>query len=91
MHDFYASQDNACAAKVVEAHHRPDNAFDGTMILFDDVVQILDLPDLDRRFPFSVDGLQDRQIGPAFIRERTLMWLRPISGASAERTPDWSH
>jgi hypothetical protein len=30
------------------------------MILLDDVVQILDLPDLDGRFPLSVDGLPGR-------------------------------
>jgi hypothetical protein len=32
------------------------------MTLFDDVVQMLDLPDLDGRFPFSVDGLKGGQI-----------------------------
>jgi hypothetical protein len=28
-----------------------DNALDGTMILLDDIVQILDLSDTDGRFP----------------------------------------
>jgi hypothetical protein len=37
------------------------------MILLDDVVQILDLPDLYGRFPLSVDGLQGGQISPAFV------------------------
>ena len=33
MHDFDACQDDAGAAKILEAHHRLDDAFDGTVIL----------------------------------------------------------
>lgn len=68
MHDFYACQDNAGAAKILETHHRPDNAFDGTMILLDDIIHILDLSDPDGRFPFGVDGLKGRQIGPNAVQ-----------------------
>ncbi|CAE6944324.1 hypothetical protein R69927_07843 [Paraburkholderia domus] len=50
------------------------------MILLDYVVQILDLPDLDRRFPFSVDGLQGRQIGPAFVHGHGLRRAVAIDG-----------
>jgi hypothetical protein len=50
------------------------------MILFDDVVQILDLADLDGRFPFSVDGLQGRQTGPAFIHGHGLGRAVAIDG-----------
>jgi hypothetical protein len=34
---------------------------------FDNVVQVLDLTDLDGRFPFSVDALDGGQIGAAFV------------------------
>jgi hypothetical protein len=41
VHDFDACQDDASAAKILEAHHWPDNALDGAVILFDDVVKYL--------------------------------------------------
>ena len=50
------------------------------MILFDDIVQILDLSNLDGRFPFSVDGLQGGQIGPTFIHGHGLRRAVTIDG-----------
>jgi hypothetical protein len=41
-------QDSARTLEILEARHWFDDALDGTMILFDDVVQVLDLPDLER-------------------------------------------
>jgi len=35
----------------------PFISFDRPMILLDDIVRILDLPDLDGRFPLGVDDL----------------------------------
>lgn len=67
MHHFDAGQDDASTTKILEAHHRFDNAFDGPVVLLDDVVQILDLTDLDGRFRFGVDRLEGRQIGSAFV------------------------
>lgn len=37
------------------------------MILLENIVQIFDLTDLDGRFALSVDGMEGRQIGPAFV------------------------
>jgi hypothetical protein len=42
------------------------------MVLLDDVVQVLDLPDLDGRFPFSVEGLEGGQISAAFVHGNSL-------------------
>jgi hypothetical protein len=53
--------------EILEAHHGPDSTFDRPVILLDDVVRILDLLDLNGRFPFSVDVLKGSQIGSAFI------------------------
>jgi hypothetical protein len=50
------------------------------MVMLDDVVQILDLPDLDGRFPFSVDGLKGRQIGAAFVHGNGLWRAVLIDG-----------
>jgi hypothetical protein len=36
------------AQQILEPHYRFDDAFDGTVILLDDVVQVFVLPDLDR-------------------------------------------
>lgn len=55
MHDFDACQDVAGAARILEAHHRLDDAFDGTVILLDDVVQVLALSDLDWCWPIRVE------------------------------------
>ena len=49
--EINAEKDNARAPGIFEAHHRLDEAFDGTMVLLDEVVEILVLPDPDRRGP----------------------------------------
>ncbi|MEA3094757.1 MAG: hypothetical protein QOJ04_6099, partial [Caballeronia sp.] len=64
---FDAGQDDAGAPRILETHHRPGDAFDRPVILPYDVIQILDLADLDRRFPFSIDTLDGGQIGAAFV------------------------
>jgi len=78
MHHLDARQDDAGATKVLEAHHGFDDAFDGTMVLFNKVVQILVLPDFDGRFPVSIDRVQGGQIAP-------LLSTVTVSGA-----PFWS-
>ena len=44
MHEFDAGEKDAGAAKILEAEHRSGSAFYGTVVLLNDVVQILDLP-----------------------------------------------
>jgi hypothetical protein len=80
MHRFDARQDDVGAPEILEAHHGPGSAFDSPMILLHDVVQILDLPDLDGHFAFSVDGLEGGQISPAFIHGYGLRRAVPING-----------
>jgi hypothetical protein len=67
MYGLDAPQNDACATKALEAHHWAGSTFDGPVILFDNVVQILFLADLDRRFPSGVDRLQGSQILSALI------------------------
>ena len=42
-HGLDTGDECPCAAKRLEAEHRPHDAFDGPMVLFDDVVEILRL------------------------------------------------
>jgi hypothetical protein len=41
VHDFDAGENDACTPEILEAHHRLDDAFDGAVILLDDVIQVL--------------------------------------------------
>jgi hypothetical protein len=50
VHQFDTARDDASAAEVFEAELRPDYAFDRSMVLVDNLVQVLRLSDLDRRF-----------------------------------------
>jgi hypothetical protein len=58
----------------------PFISFDRPMILLDDIVRILDLPDLDGRFPLGVDDLEGGQIRPSFIHGHGLGHPVPIDG-----------
>ena len=44
---FNSSQRDLCGPKTLESQHRATLAFDAPMILFNDVVEVLALPDLD--------------------------------------------
>jgi hypothetical protein len=45
VHHFNTAQDHASAVRSLEAEHRANATFDGTMILFDPVIQIATLAD----------------------------------------------
>jgi hypothetical protein len=64
MHDFNARKNDARAPEILEAHHRHADVFDGAVILLDDAVQVLVLPDPDRPLPLGVDGLQRARLAP---------------------------
>jgi len=49
VHHFDAAQNDAGATKILEVHHRFEDAFDGTVVLLDEVVQILVLADFNGR------------------------------------------
>jgi len=61
----------------LEAHHWPRDPLDEAMVLLNDVVQILDLPDLDHstnagEFQDHVHRLKARQIGAALVDDNPL-------------------
>lgn len=47
VHELDSTQDDAHAVEVLNPKHLPGSTFNGPMVLFDDVVQILDLKNLD--------------------------------------------
>ena len=57
MHDLEATQNYACATKILEAGHRPGATLDGKLVLLDDVVQELLLANPDRCLTVSVELL----------------------------------
>lgn len=58
MHQFDAGQDRVRCAKRFETEHRPRDAFDRAVILLDNVVKVLDLPNRNWDFAFHVQLLQ---------------------------------
>lgn len=55
VHEFDAGEKDASAAKIFEAEHRSGSEFDRAVVLFDDVVQVLDLAYDDRLPALGVD------------------------------------
>jgi hypothetical protein len=55
VHGFDADQDDAGAAKVLETQYWPYNAFDSSVILLDNVVQVLRLSNFDRCLTLEID------------------------------------
>ena len=51
----------------LEASHGSAPLLDRPMILFDDVVQILDLTNLDGRLAFGIHCMKRGQVGTAFV------------------------
>lgn len=54
-------------SKRFETEHRPRDAFDRTVILLDNVVEIFDLPNRDRYFAFLVQLPQRCLVGAALV------------------------
>lgn len=75
VHEFEPCEDCLRRAKRLEAKHRPGDPFDGTMILLHDVVEVFDLPDLDRDVPFRIQLVDAALLVP-------LLSIVTFSGAS---------
>ncbi len=67
MHQLNAAEQNASTSEILEAYHRPRPAFDRTMILLHDIVQLLRLMNLDGLLPVGANVLERGQIGAAFV------------------------
>jgi hypothetical protein len=54
VHDLDAAEDDACATERLETEHRSGDAFDCPVVLLNDVVEVLTLPNRDRRVMLGV-------------------------------------
>ena len=73
VHEFDTSQDVSGRSKRFKTEHRSGNAFDGTMVLLDDVIEVFDLPDDDGYFLVLDDRVNGRFVGTALIH-RDFFW-----------------
>ena len=67
VHELNAAKDDACATKGFEAQHRPNDPLNRSVVLFDDVVEILALSNDDRRVLRSVVGFDGSFVGAALV------------------------
>jgi hypothetical protein len=67
VHQFDASQGGLRCLKRLETQHRPGERFDRAMVLLHDIVEVVDLPDRDRNFPFRIQLLKCRLVGAALV------------------------
>ncbi|KRB87027.1 hypothetical protein ASE07_20710 [Noviherbaspirillum sp. Root189] len=54
MHQLNAGDDGLGGSKRFETQHHPGDSFDRAMILLDDIVEVFNLPDRDRRYSFRI-------------------------------------
>ena len=62
MHGLNAGDQDARAAKGLESKHRPHDAFDGTVVLLDNVVEVLGLPQLNAQIPVCLHAHDGRGV-----------------------------
>ena len=67
MHDFNSSEDDTCTSEIFESEHRPRSSFDRSMILLNDVVEILALSDHNLRAILPIVILKSGFICAALI------------------------
>jgi hypothetical protein len=67
MHEFDAGEKDAGAAEILEAEHRSGSTLNSTVVLLDDIVQVLDLAHDDPLSWSGVQGFESRHIRAAFI------------------------
>src|ERR1035438_8435237 len=67
VHEFDTGEEDAGAAKHFEAEHRSGSAFNGTVVLLDDVVQVLDLAHDDSLPSSGINGFESCYIRAALI------------------------
>lgn len=67
VRELDAGQNSLCRSERFKPQHRPGETFDGTMILLDDIIEILDLPDPDRDVSLRVQLLERCLVGTALV------------------------
>ena len=84
VHGFDACDDGARTTKRLESEHRSHEAFDGAMILLDDVVEVLRLAQLDVCAGVGANALDGRRVGTALVDGDLLGHAVPFDGTFEE-------
>ncbi len=84
VHGLDAGDQGTRAAKVLEPEHGSDDALDRPVILFDDIVELLALPQLDLGAQVSAQAHDGRCIGPALVDRDLVGDTVQIHGALEE-------
>ena len=72
MHEFDAGNGCRSRSKRFKTEHWPHHSLDGTVVLFDDVIQIFDLTDFDVCLMFRVVTFERRRVGATFVNRDLL-------------------
>ena len=67
VQNLNAGQKDPGTAKSLEPQHGPRSSLDRPMVLFDQVIEIFGLADLDGRFTIGIDLFERGEIGAAFV------------------------
>ena len=84
VHDLDARDQDLSAAESLEAEHRPGDAFDGSVILLDDVVEVLRLAHLDGQAAVCLDVHDGGRVGCALVDGDLLGHAVQVDGALEE-------
>ena len=79
VHEFDAGNGCRSRSKRFKTEHWPHHSLDGTVGLFDDVIQIFDLTDFDVRLMFRVVTFERRRVGAALV-DRNLLGNTVLTG-----------
>jgi hypothetical protein len=85
VRDLDAGEQNSGAAKGLEAEHWPCDAFDGAVVLFDDVVEVLRLAHLDGQTAIGLDAHDGGSVGCALVDRDLVGHAVQVDGAFEER------
>jgi hypothetical protein len=67
VHEFDAGKCHRGRPEGFETQHRPQQPLDGSMVLFDDVVEVFDLTDLGARFLLGIVAFDRRRVGTTLV------------------------
>jgi len=84
VHGLDAHDDGASAAKRLEPEHWSHDAFDGAVILLDQIVEVLRLPYLDVRTTVGAHSHDRCRVGAALVDRDLLGHAVPVDGAFEE-------
>jgi hypothetical protein len=80
-------QGGSGGAKRFETEHRPHRSLDGSVVLFDDVIQVFDVPHFDLLTGFLLERLDGRGIGAALV-DRDLFRQTVLPDRFLEKNPE---